>query len=152
MEAMITEKPPHTVYTHVITTPIELFDDNGNPTGVFLVTANHDTRPKPLVITCPPNITVRGNADGAKVEYTVQTSGGCSTHVTVTCTPPSGSFFPLGPTQVICTATDDCNQSSTCTFTVTVTRQATPALVGDYIRTHLLGGSLEKVTDRKSVV
>src|SRR6185503_6386347 len=48
VEATITEKPPRANYRHVITQPIQLFDDNNNPTGVFLVTANHDTRPKEI--------------------------------------------------------------------------------------------------------
>jgi hypothetical protein len=45
MQALIDRKPPQAVYVHVITEPIELFDANGRPTGVFLVSANHDTRP-----------------------------------------------------------------------------------------------------------
>src|SRR6185295_19858322 len=48
VEATITEKPPRATYSHVITQPIQLFDDNNNPTGIFLVTANHDTRPKEI--------------------------------------------------------------------------------------------------------
>src|SRR6185503_16892402 len=48
VEATITEKPPRANYRHVITQPIELFDSNNRPTGVFLVTANHDTRPKEI--------------------------------------------------------------------------------------------------------
>lgn len=46
IEVMISEKPPRTRYRHVITDPIELFDENGNAMGVFLVTAAHDTRPE----------------------------------------------------------------------------------------------------------
>jgi hypothetical protein len=42
--------------------------------------------------------------------------------VTVTCTPASGSTFPLGTTTVTCTAEDGCGNPSEepCTFTVTV--------------------------------
>ena len=43
IEAMISQKPPKARYIHVITDPIELFDENGRPTGVFLVTARHNT-------------------------------------------------------------------------------------------------------------
>ena len=39
---------------------------------------------------------------------------------TVDCVPPSGSTFPIGETLVTCTATDDADNSSLCTFTVTV--------------------------------
>lgn len=45
VQAMIDEKPPKTRYIHVITDPIELFTAAGAPTGVFLVSAEHDTRP-----------------------------------------------------------------------------------------------------------
>lgn len=41
IEAMIDKKPPRKRYRHVITDPIELFDENGNATGVFLVTTAH---------------------------------------------------------------------------------------------------------------
>ena len=39
---------------------------------------------------------------------------------TVVCNPPSGSAFPVGTTQVTCTATDSSGNSSTCTFNITV--------------------------------
>jgi hypothetical protein len=41
--------------------------------------------------------------------------------VTLTCNPEFGHFFPLGTTTVTCTATDPFGNTSTCTFTVTVT-------------------------------
>src|SRR5262249_41596935 len=41
------------------------------------------------------------------------TTGDCAP---IVCTPPSGSFFPIGPTTVTCTNTDGFNA----TFTVTV--------------------------------
>ncbi len=45
IQAMIDQKPPKARYIHVITNPIELYDANGKPTGIFLVTAEHDTTP-----------------------------------------------------------------------------------------------------------
>src|SRR5262249_48162075 len=39
----------------------------------------------------------------------------------ITCTPPSGSLFPVGRTPVSCVATDADQRTSTCSFTVTVT-------------------------------
>ena len=38
----------------------------------------------------------------------------------VTCTPPSGSTFPLGDTLVTCFTTDTTSNSAACTFTLTV--------------------------------
>jgi lysophospholipase L1-like esterase len=46
--------------------------------------------------------------------------------VTLACAPPDGSAFPVGMTTVTCTATDAIRQSSSCTFSVTVT---TPPLL-----------------------
>jgi hypothetical protein len=40
--------------------------------------------------------------------------------VTVACTPPSGSTFPVGTTTVTCAATDTSNNKATCSFTVAV--------------------------------
>jgi lysophospholipase L1-like esterase len=39
---------------------------------------------------------------------------------TVSCSPTSGSVFPLGTTAVTCTATDHVNRTGSCTFSVTV--------------------------------
>jgi hypothetical protein len=58
----------------------------------------------PCVITCPANITKSNdpNQCGAVVNYPAPTStGDCGT---ITCTPPSGSFFPVGTTTVTCQA------------------------------------------------
>jgi hypothetical protein len=41
---------------------------------------------------------------GAKVEYEVHVIGGQDPNPTVTCKPPSGSIFPLGPSHVQCVA------------------------------------------------
>jgi hypothetical protein len=58
----------------------------------------------PCVLTCPPN-QVRNNDPnqcGAVVTYPAPTSTG--TCGTITCTPASGSFFPVGTTTVTCQA------------------------------------------------
>jgi subtilisin-like proprotein convertase family protein len=76
-------------------------------------------------LTCPANITVSNdpNQCGAVVNYPPPTtSAGCGT---VTCTPPSGSFFPVGTTTVTCT---DSPSASTCSFTVTVNDTQPPAI------------------------
>jgi lysophospholipase L1-like esterase len=40
--------------------------------------------------------------------------------VSVACTPPSGTTFPVGVTQTECVATDSLNRTGSCTFAVTV--------------------------------
>ena len=73
------------------------------------------TPPSACTLTCPANISQNNdpNQSGAVVNYTTPTgSSGCGT---VTCDPPSGSFFPTGTTQVVCSGTGD-----SCSFNVTV--------------------------------
>jgi hypothetical protein len=48
---------------------------------------------------------------------------------TVVCTPPSGSFFPIGPTPVNCTATNAFGVSSTGSFTIAVLVDPRPTLI-----------------------
>ncbi|MGY1833426.1 endo-1,4-beta-xylanase [Geodermatophilus sp. SYSU D01180] len=64
-------------------------------------------------------------AAGTKVSYTVTAGDTRDGAVTATCTPPSGSRFPIGTTEVTCTATDTAgNTSNPTTFDVVVTRRA----------------------------
>jgi lysophospholipase L1-like esterase len=42
--------------------------------------------------------------------------------VSVSCTPGSGSRFPIGTTSVDCTATDSLNRTATCSFPVTISK------------------------------
>ena len=69
------------------------------------------------VLVCPANITVPNDPNqlGAAVNYPAPIfTGDCGP---VTCSPPSGSFFPVGITTVTCIAAACI---PTCTFTVTV--------------------------------
>jgi Carboxypeptidase regulatory-like domain/HYR domain len=71
---------------------------------------------QPCQITCPANITQSNDANqcGAVVNYpTPTTTGTCGV---VSCSPPSGSFFPIGTTTVNCSTT----AGPACSFTVTV--------------------------------
>ncbi|MEW4228872.1 SBBP repeat-containing protein, partial [Priestia megaterium] len=74
-------------------------------------------------ITCTTNITVSNNRGlcGAIVHYPNPTvTDECPLGFTVSCTPTSGSFFPVGTTTVTCTVIDPCGGVATCAFTVTV--------------------------------
>ena len=103
--------------------------DAANNTAVctFTVTVNDTQAPS---ITCPANVSVNTSAVGcfANVNYTAPTaSDNCTASPTVTCTPAPGSSFSLGVTTVTCTATDASNnQSSPCSFTVTVRDSIAP--------------------------
>ncbi len=70
----------------------------------------------PCTLICPSNITQPNDAGqcGAVVNFSPPfPSGDCGT---VSCSPPSGSFFPPGTTTVTCTA----STGPSCSFTVTV--------------------------------
>lgn len=83
----------------------------------------------PPTITCPANITEScANSDGAVVEFTATASDNCDSSPTVTCTPPSGSLFPVGTMPVTCTATDESGNSSACSFTVTTVMNNPPTV------------------------
>jgi len=56
----------------------------------------------------------------AIVNFAPTADDACSGPAAVTCSPASGTEFPVGSTAVTCTATDNCNNTGTCTFTVIV--------------------------------
>jgi len=73
----------------------------------------------PVSIICPSNIVVTTCTNGEVVTYPPPTIIG-GPAVAVTCSPASGSFFPLGTTTVTCCAVDQCHRTNCCSFTVTV--------------------------------
>lgn len=79
------------------------------------------TSPTSLSISCPGNVAATSR-DGrpTEVTYTSPTTSGGTPPVSATCTPASGSTFPLGSTTVSCTATDQRQRTASCSFTVTV--------------------------------
>jgi hypothetical protein len=86
----------------------------------FTVTVT-DTE-KPTISGLPANIVVLPNAGQctAVVSWTLPTAADNCAGATVSCTPASGSSFPLGTTTVNVTATDAAGNSTTRSFTVTV--------------------------------
>jgi hypothetical protein len=107
-------------FNNFITT--EVADGNLNQLPVSLMNGSVTIMPEaPPEITCPEDICVRVDAgqNGAIVNYPPPTvTDDCG--ATYTCTPPPGSFFPLGSTTVTCVATDNAGQTDTCTFVVEV--------------------------------
>lgn len=75
----------------------------------------------PVVSGCS-DVTV-ALADGeteAMVLFEVSAIDALDGPVSVSCSPGSGSMFPLGETVVVCTASDSCGNVESCSFTVTV--------------------------------
>jgi len=78
----------------------------------------------PPTITGATNRAVRASRRPApvRVRYRVAASD-AGKAASVTCRPPSGSFFKVGKTQVTCTAGDTHGNSAIRSFTITVTRR-----------------------------
>lgn len=79
------------------------------------------------VIVCPGVVTVNADAPcGTAVHFELPVRDNCDSQVVVQCTPPSGSLFPLGATEVIGVATDAAGNRSECRFTVQVQTDGGP--------------------------
>lgn len=69
--------------------------------------------------------TQASDPSGAIVTFSITALDASSTPFAVTCTPPSGSLFPVGTTTVSCEAADDTGATSTTNFDVGVFTSAT---------------------------
>jgi hypothetical protein len=78
----------------------------------------------PLAIVCPVP-TAASNGGPLAVSFSATTSGGVAP-VTTTCTPASGSLFPIGSTPVVCTASDAAGALAACDTAVVVMGVRTP--------------------------
>jgi hypothetical protein len=102
--------------------------DTGLPeTATFTVTVQ-DTTPPAVV---PPGAPIQETADpaGAVVSFSASASDIVVGSLVPSCTPASGSLFPIGTTTVTCSATDAHNNAGSATFTVIVTLVDTTAPV-----------------------
>ena len=102
-------------------------DASGNTaTCTFTIRVNDTELP---TVTCPANITVNNTAGqcGAVVNFTPTATDNCP-GVTITSSPASGSFFPVGLTTVTVTATDASGNIKTCQFTVRVNDTQAPVI------------------------
>jgi predicted outer membrane repeat protein len=110
----------------VTTVTLTATNDCGNNSCTFSVTVVDAQNP---TITCPANITVNNTANqcGAMVTYAATASDNCP-GVSVSYSPASGSFFPVGTTTVTATATDGAGHTASCTFSVTVVDAQNPTI------------------------
>lgn len=77
--------------------------------------------PQPLTLSCPASRVVEATQPGgANVGFDLPAGRDGHPPYTVSCTPEAGSVFPLGETQVSCTATDAEAQQASCSFNVDV--------------------------------
>ncbi|MEZ4907784.1 MAG: HYR domain-containing protein, partial [Saprospiraceae bacterium] len=86
----------------------------------------------PVFSNCPSDITVYVDVDlcTSNVIYSTPVATDCNSPVTVTLTSgiASGQAFPLGDTEITFTATDACNNTAECTFTITVEDSQIPSI------------------------
>jgi len=105
-----------------------------------------------LTMTCNNDISVTAGSGqtSAQVSWTAPSaSSTCTTgsvSVTQSAGPTSGSMFPIGTTTVTYNATDNCGNTETCSFTVTVTAGSggnDPASVGDFVWSDTNGNGIQ---------
>lgn len=103
------------------------------------------------VLTPPavfPNVNATGPS-GAVVTFSVTANDAEDGALPVTCTPPSGGLFAIGPTPVSCTATDAGGNQSRVDFTVTVRAIAASAPAAPLAALGALGALLLAVGKRR---
>jgi subtilisin-like proprotein convertase family protein len=118
------------------TTPVTwtVIDDcgaMGTATANIIIQADSEA---PLFLNCPTqDIIVNVNTADcqARVNYPIPVATDCNEPVTVTpnaANISSGDLFPLGTSVISFTATDNCGNTSTCTFNIIVEDNDTPTL------------------------
>ena len=79
---------------------------------------------RPLALACPAGVQVESRTGGPeRVTFDLPTPVGGLAPVATTCTPASGSSFPIGRHTVTCEATDQLGLTASCTLQVTVFRR-----------------------------
>jgi predicted extracellular nuclease len=105
-------------------------DAANNPGSAFFTVSVVDTTAPVLLL--PAHITEEAtSAAGRVVTYVASAADLVTPDATATCSPASGSTFPVGDTEVSCSSSSDAaGNSSTGSFTITITPLATNPLVG----------------------
>ena len=74
-------------------------------------------------LSCRSDVSLRTvNAAGVDVHFDAPSATNGQPPVQVTCTPGSGSVFPIGSTTVTCNASDSLSRTASCTFGVSVAK------------------------------
>ena len=102
-------------------------DTRGNTSSAQFTVTVQDTTPP--VVTVPATITVEATGpSGAVATFTATAEDIVSGTLTPTCTPASGSTFPVGSSTVVCTATDAAGNTGSASFTVNVVDTGAPVV------------------------
>lgn len=113
------------------------YTDDEGASVAFPLGAVDVTGCPPIFAGVPADMTVEATGPtGAPVAYTPPTATDAidGSNVPVVCDHASGATFPLGPTTVTCTATDDDHNVATASFVVTVVDTTGPVITvpGDF--------------------
>lgn len=110
-------------------TPVTLTvtDDKGAADSCSATVTVVDVTPPSVTCPAPQTLECTG-PDGAVLSFTAPASDNCSTGITPSCAPPSGSVFPPGNTTDTCTATDGAGNQSMCSFAVNVVDTTPPVI------------------------
>src|SRR5205085_226980 len=104
--------------TNVTCTATDSHGNTGNAS--FNVTVNLVDHTAP-VVTVPGSLSVSTpDPSGTSVTFSASASDNVDGPLPVSCSPSSGSHFPVGTTKVTCTATDSHGNTGSATFNVTV--------------------------------
>ncbi|MBI5384505.1 MAG: HYR domain-containing protein [Verrucomicrobia bacterium] len=116
--ATVANNAPATFPLGTTTVTWTVTDTSGNAvTATQTVTVEDKETP---AIVCPANITLPASPDlTTPVTFAATATDNCAPAPTITCSPSSGSGFPVGVTTVTCTATDASGNTAQCFFTVT---------------------------------
>jgi Tol biopolymer transport system component len=96
-------------------------DDTNGVIDVFRATiTSGDDVPPALTLPQWPIVVPADRLDGAVVTYEVTATDAVDPNPIVSCSPPSGSVFPIGDTTVTCTATDASGNVAKGSFSVHV--------------------------------
>ena len=116
--------------------------------GISSVTTAIHYDGTPPVIQCPADIVTSAcDTNGDTVNFTVTATDNCTGPVSIVCTPPSGSVFPVGTNTVTCVATDGCGNTSQCSFNVIVGVGSLLSIERAVIISWSCGGTLQYADD-----
>jgi autotransporter-associated beta strand protein len=115
---------------YTITRTYQATDSSGNTaTCTQLITVNDET--PPAFTSCPSNLVTSadfGQCSKSNVTWMATASDACDSSPAVICVPPSGSTFRVGETSVHCLVSDNCDNTSSCDFSVTVNDAQSPVI------------------------